>query len=380
VVALGCLLLIGGLAGTKFLQISRLIAFGKQMEAAGPPPESVSAAVAEIQTWETTLNAVGTVARARSVEIRNEVPGVVQRIAFNSGTSVDAGALLVELDASVERSQLVAARARRIHARATLQRSVTLLRGGAISQAELDVAEAAAKVAEGEVASLNARIDQKVITAPFAGRLGIREVHLGQFLPPGSKITVLDSLGEVFVDFALPQEERARVDLGMPVRVSFRASPKSQLTAELVAVEPTVDARTRNLELRARLVDEEGRLHPGMFVDVEVVMPQRQDVVTVPATAIVHASYGNSVFVVEDKKPGSPGMDRTPDGKVVRIAHQTFVRVGAARGDFVQIVQGLKPGAEVVTAGAFKLRNLSPVVVEKAPAPKPELNPRPENR
>lgn len=379
-VMVGLLTLVTALGGIKFLQISRLLAFGKQMEAAGPPPEAVSTSVAQSQTWEHTLRAVGTVSSVRSVEVRNEVAGTVKRIAFSSGAEVKEGDVLVELDADVERSQLVAARARREQAATALRRARELRKGGAMSQAELDNAEAALKIAQGDVLALEARVDQKIIRAPFSGRLGIREVNVGQFLNPGSRMTVIDSIGELFVDFALPQEETAAVTTGLPVRVAFTASPKTELPAQIVAVGPRVDEATRNVDLRARVSDPTGHLKPGMFMEVTVVMPQRLNVVAVPATAIVHASFGDSIFVIEEKKPGSPGMAQTPQGKKVQIARQQFVRVGSTRGDFVQVIQGLAPGAQVVTGGAFKLRNGAPVVVDNAAAPRPELQPRPENR
>lgn len=378
--ALGLLLVIGALAGLKFLQISRLIGFGKQAEAAGPPPEAVSSAVAQRQAWERTISAVGTVASVENVVIRNEVAGVVKRIAFESGDMVEEGALLVELDTEIERAQLAAAKARRELARTNMQRARTLLEKQAAAPAQLQDAEAAYRVAGGQVSALEAQLAQKIVSAPFAGRLGIRAVTLGQYLQVGTGITELDAIGEVFVDFTLPQEELAVVSVGMPVRVALREGRAGTSDGRIVAIDPTVDAATRSLGLRAQIVDPEERLRPGMFVDVAVVLPQQQEVVAVPATAIVHAAYGDSVFVLEEKKPGTPGMNETPDGRPVQIARQQFVRVGQARGDFVQIEKGLQEGQPVVTAGGFKLRNLAPVVVDNSKVLQPSLNPHPENR
>lgn len=380
IVGVGLLLVVGGLAAIKFLQISKVISWGKEMQAAGPPPEAVGTAVAQAQVWERTLRAPGTVASIESIEIRNEVAGVAQRVNFSSGGTVKAGALLVELEAATERSQLAASRARRDLAEKTLRRAQQLVREGAMSQAEQDDARSAFDVADREVAEVESRLAKKLIRAPFAGRLGIREVSAGQFLEVGTKITVLDAVGEVFVDFSVPQEQVAEISPGAPVRVSFDGAPRAGITANVIAMQPTVDAATRHLGLRARVVDPKDRLRPGMFVNLEVSTPERLDVVVVPATAIVHASYGDSVFVVEDKDPNTPGMKQTPDGKQVRIARQQFVRVGMTRGDFVQVLEGLPSGAEVVTAGAFKLRNESPVVVDNSTAPKATLDPKPENR
>jgi membrane fusion protein, multidrug efflux system len=155
---------------------------------------------------------------------------------------------------------------------------------------------------------------------------------------------------------------------------------KEPFDGTVLAIDPTVDASSRNVRVRASAEDPRGRLRPGMFVEVTVVLPQRAPIVTVPATAIVHASYGDSVFVVDPKLPGSPGMATTPDGKTVKVARQQFVRVGTARGDFVSIAEGLAPGQTVVSAGAFKLNNGAPVVVDNRVKPAARLDPHPENR
>lgn len=377
-VALGLLLVVGLLAGIKSAQIATLIGFGKKAEAAGPPPESVASGVAQQMSWESTINAVGTVASVRSVEIRNELPGVVARILFDSGQMAKKDQLLVELDASQERSQLHAAKARQKNASQTLRRSTQLVEEGAFARAQLDNDTANFQIAQGDVAALEALVEKKLIRAPFAGRLGIRQITKGQYLETGTRITVLDALGESFVDFPLPQEDLANVRDGMAVRINLREG--GTMDGTISALAPTVDPGTRNAALRAHVPDPENKLRPGMFVDVSVVRPERLDVVAVPATAIVHASYGDSVFVLEEKKPGSPGMSQTPDGKKVRIARQQFVRVGGTRGDFVQIQQGLQTGQEIVVAGAFKLRNGSPVVVDNSVVPEAQLAPRPENR
>lgn len=379
-VAAGLLLVIGALFAVKFAQISRLIAFGEQAEAAGPPPEAVASAIATAQRWEVTIPAVGTIASYRSVEIRSEVSGIVRRIHFDSGDLVKKGDELIELDASTERSELASARARRDLARANAARARQLVQQNALARADLDSAEAELRATAGQVAAIEAQIAKKVMRAPFAGRLGIRAVNLGQFVDPGTVVTVLDALGEAFVDFPVPQEELPRIEVGMPVLVALEEGEQSPLDGTIVAVAPTVDEVTRNAELRAHVPDEEERLRAGMFASVSVVLPLTRDVVAVPATAIVHASYGDSVFVIEDRKPDAPGMARTPDGRPVRIARQQFVRIGPARGDFVAIEAGLEPGVEVVVAGAFKLRNGAPVVIDNSKQPRPSLDPRPENR
>lgn len=378
VVAGALLLLIGILAAVKAAQIGTLIEMGEQMEAAGPPPEAVAEAQVQTQTWERTIEAVGTVASVRSVEIRNEVPGVVEAIHFDSGQRVEKDAPLVALDAARERSQIAAARARLENARSTYSRSRRLVEQGAFARAQLEEAQAAYEIARGELAALEASLAQKIVRAPFAGRLGIRAISVGQFLEPGTRIATLDAVGEAFVDFSLPQERVAEARPGMAVRVHLRGGGKAPRAGEVVAVDPAVDPVTRALRLRAHVPDPDERLLPGMFVDVEAVLPEPIEVVAVPRTAIVYAPYGNSVFLIEEKAADAPGMRETPDGRKVWIARQQFVRTGAERGDFVQILEGLRPGQRVVSAGAFKLRNLSPIVVGTS-QPEPSLAPRLEN-
>jgi len=376
----GLLLVVLGLGGLKGAQIGSLMAFGKQMQAMGPPPEAVGSTAAQSETWETTLSAVGSVSSLKSVSVSAEVPGIVSNIRFESGGLAKEGQVLVELDADVERAQLAAAQARSDLADRNAKRSEILAQGNVISRAQFDEVDSQRKTAEKDLASLRAQVDRKVIRAPFKGRLGIRAVNVGQYLTPGTTVTTLDAIGGTFVDFSLPQENLASVRVGLPVRVTFEGSGD---TAEgtISAVDPTIDPTTRNVKIRAAIPEEQkAKLRPGMFVNVSVVQLTKDAVVAVPLTAIVHASYGDSVFVIEQKKPGSPGMTQTPDGKPVKIARQQFVRLGQMRGDFVAVTKGVATGQEVVTSGAFKLRNNSPVVVDNTIRPDAGLEPHPENR
>jgi membrane fusion protein (multidrug efflux system) len=378
-VVAGLLVVVGVLVGIKAAQIGKLMAMGKAMEKSGPPPEAVGSAVSQAATWETTVSAVGSISSQRNVAVSNEVAGTVTRIRFESGQIAREGQVLVELDADVERAQLASADARRDLASKTAQRSKMLADGNVISRAQLDEVEAQLRTASTDSAALKAQVERKVVRAPFRGRLGIRAVNVGQYLTPGTTVTTLDAMGGTFVDFTLPQEELATIAVGLPVRVTMEGT-KDELQGTISAVDPTIDLTTRNLKVRAAIPEPANKPRPGTFVNVEVIKPTQAKVVSVPATAIVHASYGDSVFVIEPKKPGSPGMDKTPDGKTVMIARQQFVRVGHARGDFVAITKGVNAGQQVVSAGAFKLRNNSPVVVDNTVQAKPQLAPQPENR
>jgi membrane fusion protein (multidrug efflux system) len=370
--------IIGGLAGIKACQISRLIAVGETMKKAGPPPEPVGSAIAERRAWELRLEAVGTVSGVQSVTVSNDAAGVVTRMRFDSGARVQRGQALVELEANVERAQLSSAIARRDLARVTARRGRELFAARAIPQSDLDADEAQLLAADSDVASLQAQIDHKIVRAPFDGRAGIRAVNVGQYLPAGTTVTTVDSIGELWVDFSLPQEQLSQLHVGTPVTVALRGQPTEEGT--ITAIDPTIDASTRNIKLRATLRGRHSALRSGMFVTVSVALATKTDVVVLPATAIVHASYGDSVYVIADKPPGSPGMAQTPEGKEVKRAQQQFVRVGEARGDFVAIREGLAAGLRVVSIGAFKLHNGSPIVIDDSVKPKPELEPHPENR
>jgi membrane fusion protein (multidrug efflux system) len=372
--------LVGGLAAVKSLQFRKLIAFGEQAQAAGLPPEFVGSVKAEGQSWEDTIDAVGSVASAKGVALSTDVAGVVSAIHFESGRTVKKGDVLVELDSKVERAQLASAISRRQLAATTRDRTRTLSAKGAISAAQLDADESAFKTSTTDVEALQAQIAKKTIRAPFSGKLGIRAVNLGQFLNPGTAITVLETVDEIHVDFSLPQQRLAELKTGMPVKVTLDGDESTPINGTLAAVDPQVDAATRSIKLRADLANEGRRLRPGMFVAVKVEKADRSTFVAVPATAIVHASYGDSVFVIEDKAAGEPGMRQTPDGKPVKTARQQFVRVGPSRGDYVGVLQGVSAGQEVVTAGAFKLHNGSPILVDNSKPMTPKRDPRPENR
>jgi membrane fusion protein (multidrug efflux system) len=374
------MVIISGLVGVKFQQISKLMNLGKQAAKLGPPPESVGTTVAQSDTWEATLAAVGSVVAAKGVAVSNESPGTVKAIHFESGALVRAGQLLVELDTSVERAQRASAQARKELAVLSEGRSRRLVQGAAVARSQLDGDEAQVKTSRADLSALQAQIDRKTVRAPFAGRLGIRAVNLGQYLNPGTTLTTLEQLGLVYVDFTVPQQSLADVATGTAVRISLTGSGGGTFAGAIAAVDPSVDANTRTIRLRASVPNPDEKLRPGMFVNVAVILPQRRPVVSIPATALVHASYGDSVFVVEDKKDRDGSAVRQSDGSPARMVRQQFVRTGAARGDFLAIADGVKVGQELVTSGAFKLRNGMPVIVRNDIRPEVSLTPTPGNR
>lgn len=379
------LLVIAVLGGTKFAQISTLIRFGKAAMAAGPPPEAVGTTVATGGAWESVIEAVGSVAAGRGVTISNEIPGVVRAIRFESGAKVRAGQVLVELDAAVERAQLASLLARQELANTTAARTRRLAESGTYTKSQLDNDEAQLKTVSADVQALQAQIARKTVRAPFAGKLGIRSVNLGQYLNPGTPITVLESLEGVYVDFSVPQQQVARVPVGTPVRMVLPGTqPPQTLQGKIAAVDPNVDPATRAVKLRASVQEQaannSNQLRPGMFVNVQVVLPETAKVVFVPATAIMRAPYGNSIYIVENRKDDKGNPVNGPDGKPAKVARQQFVRLGMSRGDFVAIEEGVTAGQEVVSLGAFKLRNGAPVMVNNQLKLDPSQTPHPQNR
>jgi len=348
-----------------------LIGMGKAMQKAGPPPEVVSTAPAQKQTWENTLTAVASVVTAKGVALSNDAPGIVARIHFESGDMVKQGDILVELDTSVERAQLASLRAKRELADISQKRSQKLATSGAVAQAQVDADQSSFKSLTADANALSAQISRKVIRAPFSGKLGIRQINLGQYLAPGTVVTTIEAEKSIFIDFSLPQQDLPKLSHGMTVRAFQSESSTPIAEGAIDAIDPTVDPLTRTIKVRASL-PETVELRPGMYLRAEVVLPEKSEVVAVPQTAIVHASYGDSLFVTQ-QKPG-------PDGKSRKVAQQTFVKLGTTRGDFVAVVAGLKADEEVVTAGAFKLRNGIPLKVNNQGGPKPSLDPHPENR
>lgn len=367
--ALGLVLVIGVLAGVKISQISKLIAFGEQAQASGPPPEAVGTAVAQISPVQSTLTTVGTVMSAQGVTVSTEVPGVVVKLGFQSGEQVKAGDVLVRLDTKVEKAQLAAAQARLELAKTNIERTRTLVNSGAVSSQQADDDESSLKAARSDVDALRAQIALKTIRAPFSGRLGIRQVNLGQYLSPGDPVAILETEESLFVDFTLPQQQLGTVSVGVPVAIDFDAHAGKPIEGRIDAIEPVIDATTRQLSIRASVSNADEQLRKGMFVNVSVIVGEQKPSVMVPATAIVYASYGDSVFIVEPS-----------DDSEIKTVRQSFVRLGAELGDYVVIEEGLESGQEVVVAGAFKLRNGVKVKVDNTVLPNPSITPDVENR
>lgn len=358
--------IVAAIGVVKYRQIQAAIAQGASFQ---PPPEAVTTVVAKEVPWPSVLKAIGTVVAVRGVTVSADLPGIVEKIAFDSGRSVRAGEVLVQLDTSQERAQLAASEAQLELARTSLERIRGLRAKGITSQSEYDRAEAEFKRAEAGFGEIRATIAKKTIRAPFAGVLGIRQVNLGQYLRGGDPVVPLQVLDPIHVNFSVPQQQVRNFGVGVPVQVTAEGVAGA-VTGKISAIDSVVDPATRNLLIQAVFDNRDGKLRPGMFVEAEVVEGVDLLRIALPASAIQHAPYGDSVFLVEEM----PG----PTGGTYRGVRQQFVKVGPARGDQVAIESGVRAGQEVVTSGVFKLRNGAAVEVNNTvqpsndPAPKPE--------
>jgi membrane fusion protein (multidrug efflux system) len=360
-------LLVGALGFVKFKQIQTAIAQGAAFQ---PPPEAVTTVVARQQEWPATLTAIGTVAAVQGVTVSADLPGTVDRITFDSGRPVREGDVLAVLDTRQEQAQLAAAEAQRELARLNFDRMQGLLNERVISRAEFDRATAEHRQTEARVGEIRAAIDRKTIRAPFSGILGIRQVNRGQYLSGGDALVTLQSLNPIHVNFGVPQQAAGEMRIGRNVRIRTEDASVA-LAGRITALDAVVDETTRNIQVQATLANPDGKLRPGMFVQSEVILGTSNSVISLPASAISYAPYGDSVFVVTDLKD--------PNGQTYRGVRQQFVTLGSGRGDQIGVVSGVNPGDEVVTSGLFRLRNGAAVVVNNKVRPSDNPKPTPEN-
>jgi membrane fusion protein (multidrug efflux system) len=360
--------IVAALGFVKFRQIQTAIALGAAMQ---PPPEAVTTIVARSEDWPSTLAAIGTVAAVRGVTVSADLPGVVDRVAFESGQAVRQGDVLAVLDTRQERAQLAAADAQHELARLNYERMNGLLGERVISKAEFDRATADQRQAEARAGEIHAAIDRKTIRAPFSGILGIRQVNLGQYLSAGDALVTLEALDPIYVNFGVPQQSAIEMRSGRTVRVTLDNVADAAFTGRITAVDSVVDANTRNVQVQATVPNRQGRLRPGMFVQTDVAVGVNRAVIALPASAINYAPYGDSVFVVTDIKG--------EDGRVYKGVRQQFVKVAGTRGDQVAVISGVKPGDEVVSSGVFKLRNGAAVQINNTVTPANNPKPKPEN-
>src|SRR5205809_1222758 len=351
--------------GIKFLQIRKMMSTPMVM-----PPTTVSSVAVKEEDWAPTWSAVGSISAVQGAVVSAELGGVVSRIAFENGATAKKGDLLVQLDASAEEALLRSAEAEAELARQDLERTSGLASQKVLSKSELDAARSKFNRLNAVVDQMRSNIRKKTIIAPFDGQLGIRQVNVGQMINSGQQVVSLQSLDPVYVDFALPQQHLQNLSAGLEARVRTDALLGREFVGKLTAINSAVDIATRNVTLQATLENPDRVLRPGMFINIEIVLPEKHKALVIPGSAISYAPYGDSVFVIEKQKDGKTG-------KESQVLRQQFVRVGEARGDFVSITTGLKTGETVVGTGVFKLRNGMAVAINNDLAPKPEMNPTP---
>lgn len=357
--------------GIILFLIGRGIMIKNFMASMGQPPQTVSSTVAGFDDWKPTLKAVGTLKALKGTDIAPQLSGVVAEIPFQSDSDVKAGDLLIRLDNADDVAKLNALKADAELARLTYNRSKELVRTRAVSQAQLDTSTANLKSAEAQVAAQQALVDKKSIRAPFDGHVGIRLVDLGQYLTAGQKVTTLQSLDPIFVDFTLPQQSLRLVAIGQPIVLETDAFPGMTFVGKITALDPKLDAQTRNVAVRAEVANPDQKLLPGMFGSITITIGEPQKRLTLPQTAITYNPYGETVFLIVKGEPGK-------DGKPTLSAQQKFVKTGETRGDQVTILSGVAEGDTVVTAGQLKLKNGTPVVINNdiqlpnEAAPKPQ--------
>ena len=360
------LIVVGALAALKYRSIHQATA---ARAAAKPPPVTVAAINAAETTWQRQLHAPGNLTAAQGVTVSNELPGSVAKIDFESGQHVQQGDLLVQLDVSTDEAQLRGLEAQAELNKISLQRAQELRTTNANPQSDLDSAEAQYKQAVANVDNQRALIAKKTFRAPFTGRLGIRQVNVGQYLAAGAEIVTLQALDPIYVNFFLPEQDITDLRPGQAVRIAVETYPGETFTGVISALNSKVDDATHNIQVQATVRNADERLVPGMFATTDVVLPRQDKFVTLPATAIVYNPYGNAVYVIE--KSSEPG------GAGPLIARQRFIQLGETRGDQISVVKGVQVGDQIVTAGQLKLRNGSPVRVDNTvelttnPAPQP---------
>ena len=355
-------ILIGGI---KAMQISKMVSTPFVI-----PPTTVSSATVTEEDWPPVLSAVGSISAVQGAVVSTELAGIVGEIRFTNGGIANQGDVLLRLDASSEESQLHSAEADLELARSDLERARELAARKVVSKAELDSAESKFKQKQGTVDNMRAMITKKEVRAPFSGQLGIRQVNVGQMINAGQQVVSLQALDPVYVDFALPQQHLSKLAVGFDAHVHSDILANKEFKGKLTAINSMVDPVTRNVALQATLENHDHALRPGMFVKVDVVLPEKAKTLVIPGSAISYAPYGDSVFVIEKKKD-----EKT--GKESEVLRQAFVRIGEARGDLVSITKGLKAGEQVVSTGVFKLRNGMSVTINNDLAPKPQVNPKP---
>jgi membrane fusion protein, multidrug efflux system len=365
VVALGIYFALG------YFKVTQIMAFGQLAKsgAFAPPPTAVTTTITAKSPWQPTLDTIGTVVAINGVTISTDLAGIVSKIAFDSGSEVKAGDLLLQLNTDQEQAQLSQAEAQRDWTQITLTRNQDLLAKRTVSQSDYDSAVAQFHQAQATVDQNKAVIARKTLRAPFAGIVGIRQVNLGQYLNTGDPVVTLQSFDPIYVNFSLPQQDLSQIKVDQTVEIVLDAYGDKVFTGKITAINSLVDQNSRNVQIQATLPNSDTKLRPGMYAKVKIVMPDVQEVIAIPSSSIHYAPYGNSVFVVSDLK--------SQDGKTYKGVTEKFVKLGQSKGDVTAVVSGVDPGEEIVTSGVFRLRSGGAVIVNNKTKPGSDIAPNP---
>jgi membrane fusion protein (multidrug efflux system) len=366
------LLITGGILALVFAIIAVKSSFSGGGMAGGPPAQVVSTVRAQPESWQPQLRAVGTLHAFQGADLAFEVAGLVTGIGFQAGQDVRAGTVLVQLRDDADRAQLAALRASAVLAQQTYTRDAALIKSNAIAKADYDSALANLNNIHAQIDEQQAVVDKKAIRAPYDGRIGIRQVDVGQYVNAGQVVVTLQQLDPIYVDFQVPQQNLSALSVGEKVTVTTDAAAGATFDGTIAAFDPKVDPDTRNVHVRAAVRNPDGKLLPGMFATVIVAHGAPQTPITLPQTAIVFSPYGDTVFVVTKAKDAK--------GRDTLIAQQRFVTLGEMRGDQVAILSGLKPDEDVVSAGQIKLKNGSPVTIDNSIRVPDDAAPKPQDQ
>jgi membrane fusion protein (multidrug efflux system) len=360
-------LVFGGVFG---FQAFKNVMIKQAMSAATAPPQTVSTVMAVTQDWQPQIEAVGSLRAVKGADLAFEVSGIVKEIHFNSGDDVPAGDILVMLRADDDIGKLTALQATAALGEINYKRDQEQFKIKAVSQATLDSDAANLKNASAQVAEQQAVVEKKTLRAPFAGRLGVRAVDIGQYISAGTMVVTLQALDPIYADFFLPQQVLSQVRLEQAVTIKIDTYPDQNFVGTITAINPKVDAATRNVQVRATLKNPDLQLLPGMYASVRIAAGNKERYVTLPQTALTYNPYGETVYIVDDKGPD-------PGGQPQLVARQAFVTAGAKRGDQVAILSGIEEGQTVVAAGQMKLHNGSSLMIDNTVRPTADANPIP---
>jgi membrane fusion protein (multidrug efflux system) len=362
-VVVGLCLVVGLLVYVKYEQISTLINTGKSFT---PPPTTTTSFDVQQTSWEQTLSSIGSLEATKGLVIAADISGRISKVLFEAGSEVVAGDLLIQQDTSEEQARLRSNQAAAALAKNNLERITKLYNKKVASRSELDNSKGIYDSAVADVDNTKAAIEKKSLRAPFAGRLGIRLVNLGQFIDAGDSVVSLQAINKMYVNFSLPQQFNSKVAVGLSIRLESDAVPEKQFLGTINAIDPEIEVTTRSVRLQAVIDNPNKELLPGMFATIDVLLPENKSVLLIPVTAVQYATFGDSVFVIEPAKNIETNQVIQPEKL---IARQQFVKLGESRGDFVVVKKGLNETDKIASTGVFKLRNGGSVVINNSVVP-----------